>query len=819
MNKSKIIFIIIILILSNITAGFVSAKKIEAEKTILLKDEKIQESKDYNLDKPDYKKGELIVKFKNEIQPQTKNNQIKTNSNTLDKLNAKYEAKDIIAISSKENTPLSNIYKIEINGETDIKKAVEEYKTNSNVLYAEPNYYYYSCNTPNDPLLDRQWGLNQSFDYDIDGPEAWDIETGDSNIIIAIIDTGVDYNHPDIKDNIWRNTDETTNGEDTDLNGYDDDVVGWDFFNNDNDPIDDNGHGTHCAGIAAANSNNDLGVAGVSWNCQIMPIKILGKEGTGQMSNAASAIFYAYENGARVVSLSLGNTFSSKLMNEVITYVTERGVVVIAATGNDDRDKKFYPASYENCIGVSATDDRDLKASFSNYGDWVDIAAPGEYILSLRANGTSLYGENSSYIVEENYTYASGTSMACPFVAGVAGLVLSKNSALTSKQVREKLYFSADRLPDKLNIGRGRLNAYRALTRGPGPATAIISSPKHYSDVKGVIDINGSVSGEGFKYYTLDYRKGLISDQENWIELVNSSEPVDDDLLYSLDTEPIDEGLYVIRLKLFCDNGVYRDLISVFVNNYENTFFVDDDGEEADFSRITDGILFSGKGDTVFVFNGTYNESLYIDKKINLYGESYKSVKIFGNGTKNGIHVLADGVKIAGFTVENYSSINNDLSFDSGILLDDADDCVICCNNLTDNGCGIKLISSCRNKIYLNNFNFPNAIGVRVIKNSNFNKINENNFISYFAPRISYEFASYKYSYFNNWNRNYWEERLGNDILIFRFLPRRIPYRFWDLSGILLRIPRIRSNFDFLPAKEPYDIPDNYDFYYDGEVI
>jgi len=772
MKKGKIILIITILILSNITAGFVSAKKIEVEKTTILNDGKIQENKDNALDKPDYKKGELIVKFKNEIQPQAQNNQIKTNSNTLDTLNAKYEAKEIIPISSKEETPLSNVYKIKINEEADIKKAVEEYKTDSNVEYVEPNYYYYSCNTPNDTFLDKQWGLNQSFDYDIDGPEAWDIETGDNNIIIAIIDSGVDYNHPDIKDNIWRNNDETINGEDTDLNGYDDDIVGWDFFNNDNDPIDDNGHGTHCAGIAAASSNNGIGVAGVSWDCKIIPIKILNRDGKGQISDAASAIFYAYENGARVISLSFGNTFPSKLLNEVINYVTNRGVVVIAAAGNDNKDKKFYPASYENCIGVSATDDRDLKASFSNYGDWVDIAAPGVNILSTMPTYQVQLNEEG---YKENYDYLSGTSMSTPFVAGVASLVLSENSTLTSKKVREKLYYSADRLTDKFKIGRGRLNAYRALTRGPGPATAIISSPKHYSDVKGVIDINGSVSGEGFKYYTLDYRKGLISNEGNWIELVNSSEPADDDLLYTLDTKPIDEGLYIIRLKLFCDNGVYRDLISIIVNNYENTFFVDDDGGEADFTRITDGVLFSGEGDTVFVFNGKYNESLYIDKKINLLGESYKSVKIYGNRTINRIHVLADGVKIAGFTVENSSGINNDFSFDSGIILDDVDDCFICCNNLTNNGCGIKLISSCRNKIYLNNFDYRNMIGIRVIRNSNFNKINENNFISEGIPRIFFEFATYKYSYFNNWNRNYWEDRLGNNILIFRFLPKRIP--------------------------------------------
>lgn len=819
MNKTLIVFIITILLFANITTGIEISKKIDIKES----DDQNLINKDYNIeefDKEVYKKGEIIVRFKNKIDTQTKNNFIKTNIKTINELNQRYQVKNLVEINSKDNTPLSTIYKIEIKGNIDIKKTIEEYKKDPNVIYAEPNYYYYSCKIPNDPLFNRQWGLNQTFDYDIDAPEAWDFETGNSDIIIAVIDSGVDYNHPDIKENIWININETIDGQDTDKNGYDDDIVGWDFHNNDNDPIDDNGHGTHCAGIASALTNNSLGVTGVSWNCRIMPIKMLNKEGKGRMDSAASAIFYAYENGAKVISLSLGNTFPSKLINDVINYVTKRGVLVIGAAGNKDNNKKFYPAAYENCIGVGATNDRDRKASFSNYGDWVDIAAPGVDILSLRANGTSLYGKNSTQIVEKNYTYASGTSMACPFVAGVAALLFSNNGTLTPKQVRETLYYSADRLSSKFKIGRGRLNAYRALTRGPGPATAIISSPLHLSDVNGIIDINGSVSGEGFKYYILEYRKGLVSNQDEWIEIVNSSQPVNDDLLYSLDTESIKEGLYVIRLKLFCDNGVYRDIISVFVNNYENAFYVDDDNDFANFTRITDGILFSGTGDTVFVYNGTYNENLFIDKSINVIGESYKSVTLCGRRNSNGILVSSDNVKIAGLTIKNFSGINTDLSLKSGILLEDVDNCTICCNNFTDNSCGIKLINAKKNKMFLNIFSFPNTNGIRIIRNSNFNKINENNFLSEGAPRIAYQFASYKYSYFNNWNRNYWEDRLGNNLLIFRMLPKRISYRLWDLSAIpFLSVPRLRSNFDFLPSEEPYDIPDNYKYYYDGEVI
>ena len=239
-----------------------------------------------------YKKGELIVKFKKEVEINhlTKTAHISSlsfsslsistqnNLNSLNTVNKNVKSMKILFKKQKEeqNNPLSNIHILQTDQNADIYELAKQYGENPLVEYAEPNYLVYALETPNDPNYTAQWGLEK-----INISEAYDIEKGDSNIIIAILDTGVDWNHTELSSRIWDNGDETEDGNDTDGNGYIDDMRGWDYVNNDNNPTDDHGHGTHCSGIAAADTNNSVGISGVCWNCTIMPVKCLNVVGGG----------------------------------------------------------------------------------------------------------------------------------------------------------------------------------------------------------------------------------------------------------------------------------------------------------------------------------------------------------------------------------------------------------------------------------------------------------------------------------------------------------------------------------------------------------
>ena len=229
-----------------------------------------------------------------------------------------------------------------------------------------------------------QWSFNQDTDCDVDAPEAWDIETGNEDVIIAVLDTGVEINHSDISDNIWINSDEIgDNGIDDDNNGFVDDVNGWNFaYGGINDVWDNQGHGTHCAGVIGAVGNNNKGVAGLCWNCKIMPVRVL-PDGPMPIHILAEGVFYAIENGARVISMSLGIYGYSRYLEDLFYYADSKGVICIASAGNDDTYEVQYPSGYEEVISVAATDQNDERAFFSNYGSSVDIAAPGVEIYSL----------------------------------------------------------------------------------------------------------------------------------------------------------------------------------------------------------------------------------------------------------------------------------------------------------------------------------------------------------------------------------------------------------------------------------------------------
>jgi subtilisin family serine protease len=378
---------------------------------------------------------------------------------------------------------LSRIYRLKVGvrpGQT-LKDVLEAYRDDPHVEYAEFNYKVSVCRNPNDTLYHLQWPLNNTGqdypasgrynsppgtpDSDIDAPEAWDYSTGNSGIVVAVVDTGVDYTHRDLVDNMWVNQAELNGvtGVDDDGNGYVDDIYGYDFINRDADPKDDNGHGTHCSGIIAAGGNNGADITGICWDAKIMALKFLGANGSGSNADAVEAFYYAVQNGADVVSNSWGGGDFSQTMKEAIEYAYSQGVMMVAAAGNNGDTNFQYPASYDNMFSVAATDSDDQKATFSTYGAWVDIAAPGVDVLSLKAAGTSIGTGYDAYT-----TIASGTSMACPHVAGACSLMFSIYPQINLDELGAHLKNSADPIDPDI-CASGRLNLYQAMLQIVGP--------------------------------------------------------------------------------------------------------------------------------------------------------------------------------------------------------------------------------------------------------------------------------------------------------------------------------------------------------------
>lgn len=285
---------------------------------------------------------------------------------------------------------------------------------------------------PNDPLFPLMWNLAK-----IEASRAWDINQGDPDVLIAVVDTGATPTHPDLQGKL---------------------VAGYDFVNHDDDPTDDHGHGTHVAGTAAAVTNNAIGIAGIGYDARIMPVKALNSVGSGSHSWVANAIIWAADHGASAINLSLGGPFTSSTLHQAVDYAWDKGVVLVAAAGNESTPNPSYPAAYEHVMGVSATTQNDERAAFSNYGTYISVAAPGVSIWSTMRS--------------DNYQAWNGTSMASPHVAGVAALLKSLHLEWDNARIRQAIESGADDLGSAgwdIIYGHGRLNAYQALSSTPSP--------------------------------------------------------------------------------------------------------------------------------------------------------------------------------------------------------------------------------------------------------------------------------------------------------------------------------------------------------------
>ena len=359
-------------------------------------------------------------------------------------------------------------FHVDVGANTNIIQALAAFQNRSDVLQATPDFAITVQSIPNDPSLGSLWGLSNSGSQggivtaDINADQAWDYGTS-TNVVTAVIDTGVDYRHQDLAANIWANSDELAgNGIDDDRNGYVDDTRGWDFANNDNDPMDDNGHGTHVAGTIGAVGNNGVGVTGVAWSALIMPLKFLDKSGSGSLSDAIEAINYARVNGAKVVNASWGRGGFSSALQSAITQYLQAGGIFVAAAGNESSNNATtpsYPANYAGIISVGASTRNDTLASFSNFGTNVPIVAPGQSILSTLPGNA--------------YGTLSGTSMATPHVAGAIALLWGQNPTRTAAQITDAVFVNTDNVLSGTQSKYGRLNlgkAAAALKQSTPPA-------------------------------------------------------------------------------------------------------------------------------------------------------------------------------------------------------------------------------------------------------------------------------------------------------------------------------------------------------------
>lgn len=369
----------------------------------------------------------------------------------------------------------------------DAASVAAQYAAMSNVAYAEPNfriklndpiqeafpsdlkYRNSDANFPNDPLFTDQWALNNSGAdggsdrADIDAIKAWATSKGSDDVVVAVVDSGVDYGHPDLKNNIWTRPRNIAAYSDDELGTFDD-VHGFSAVDKLGDPMDDNGHGTHCAGIIGAEGDNGIGIAGINWHVKIMPLKYLDRNGVGTTEDAIEVINYAIDRkkagvNLRVINASWGSTEHSQALEDTIRAAGEAGILFVAAAGNDGTDNDeipHYPSNFDlpNIISVAAVDRNDRLTAFSNFGERsVHIAAPGKDILSTYLNG--------------EYRVLSGTSMAAPYVTGVAALIVAADPNISMSALRSRLLRSVDKL-DTLT-GRsgtaGRLCAANALAK------------------------------------------------------------------------------------------------------------------------------------------------------------------------------------------------------------------------------------------------------------------------------------------------------------------------------------------------------------------
>ncbi len=416
------------------------------------------------------------------------------------------------------------------------KTSIQILKENPIVIRVTPNYIYRANKVPNDEHYSKLWGMKNTGQsdskqegtagFDIGAEQAWDMTTGNKDIVVAVIDTGVKYDHPDLAPNMWVNEQEKNGAPDVDDdgNGYVDDIYGFNFVTNKGDPMDDHGHGSHCAGTIGGKGNDGAGVVGVNWDTRIMAIKFLSADGSGTLESAIKSIEYATKMGAKVLSNSWGGGGFSQELKDIIQASHAAGAVFVAAAGNSAANNdtaNAYPASYDvpNIIAVAAIDNRGALAIFSSYGKRkVHVGAPGVNVLSVTTKGFESW---------------SGTSMATPHVSGIVALLWGHENGLTNLQVKERILNTAVKIPGLKNkVATGGLaNAWTALNNiipEPDPNDPILWQAKPLAissehPYKSSVVQEWEVSVTGASEIALYFSRFDLENRYDYIELYDAS--------------------------------------------------------------------------------------------------------------------------------------------------------------------------------------------------------------------------------------------------------------------------------------------------------
>ncbi len=520
-----------------------------------------------------YSQSTFFIKYKNDVDKDAIQNIIQTQSiipqtalQGLGKpLNLKTEVSHFAKDLGEEDVNLSRIVKVQTNITMSEGDFSQLFKDDSSIEYIEPSHTYKVEYTPNDSLLSEQWALGK-----IEAFNAWNISQGSDSIIIGVIDTGIDFLHPDLKNHIWHNkgemgtdqngNDKRTNGIDDDGNGFIDDWQGWDFvdrvgfpfdtiggdfLNWDNypfDPIPGNAgfHGTAVAGVIGAESNNISGISGIDPNATILNLRAFDNSGNGEEDDAAAAILYAVKMGAKVINMSFGDNSFSYVLRDVLRYAYSKNVVLVGSSGNTNNTELHYPSGYPEVISVGNSTKEDFLTG--TYGSTLDLVAPGTDILTTDLNG--------------KYNEYSGTSFSAPHVSAAAGLILSLGN-FTNEEVKQIIKSTCDDVGETgwdIRSGAGRLNLYKALST-LAPAKIKINYPSQdFSTNKDTLNINLTIMSPYFVNYSLMLGNGLMPVQ--WTSLLtNIKYQVYNENSYKLDLKGLTEDAYTLRLLVQMNNG------------------------------------------------------------------------------------------------------------------------------------------------------------------------------------------------------------------------------------------------------------------------
>ncbi|MFQ5604780.1 MAG: S8 family peptidase, partial [bacterium] len=463
--------------------------------------------------------------------------------------------------------------KVTFSPERNLKEILAAYQKNDLIEFVQPNYLHKVDFAPNDSLFTQQAAL-----LPLQAEAAWELQLASSEIIVGVIDTGIDYLHQDLRDALWLNSGEDLNGNgrvdssdfngiDDDANGFVDDLRGWDFTDAptfpdggdfqtpDNDPFDENGHGTSVAGIIGATGNNHRGIAGLAFGCKIMNLRSGTSLGFLEEDDVASAIVYAVENGARIINMSFGDEAASPLLRDVMRFAFENDCVLVASAGNSNSDKIHFPSGFAETISVGATNDEDRLAGFSNFGASVDVVAPGVNVLTTQR--------------ENKYGSFSGTSASAPFVSALAALILSKSPLLSNESVQGLIVSTADDLGETgwdHFFAAGRINALQAL-QTPYYSMAAITRPSVDEGFTGdAVPIRGTAAGTFLDEYLLQL--GVGETPQEWQDLMRQkNRQVIEEDLWELDISSLVDTLYTLRLQVKNKNGIaVEDKVRFFID-------------------------------------------------------------------------------------------------------------------------------------------------------------------------------------------------------------------------------------------------------------